>query len=150
MDLVLICTRHDSHGTLALEALRHGKHVFVEKPLATSVEQLEKIEAFYKEDPDKAKPLLMVGFNRRFSPHAKKIKSILKDRVGPAFIQYDMNAWFIPPDHWVHGFGRDPLLNADANFRDSGDPFDDRPRRQSPNPDWPNLQSFRDCVVRDR
>lgn len=105
VDLVLICTRHDSHGTLALEALRHGKHVFVEKPLATSVEQLEKIEAVYKEEPDKAKPLLMVGFNRRFSPHAKKIKSMLEHRVGPTFIQYDMNAGFLPADHWVHENG---------------------------------------------
>jgi len=105
VDLVLICTRHDSHGTLALDALKHGKHVFIEKPLATSVEQLKKIEAFYKVEPDKAKPLLMVGFNRRFSPHAKKIKSKLKDRVGPAFIQYEMNAGFIPADHWVHENG---------------------------------------------
>ncbi len=105
VDLVLICTRHDSHGTLSLEALNHGKHVFVEKPLATSVAQLEKIETFYNQEPDKAKPLLMVGFNRRFSPHAKKIKSILEGRTGPVFIQYDMNAGFIPPDHWVHQNG---------------------------------------------
>jgi len=105
VDLVMICTRHDSHGILVLEALKHEKHVFVEKPLATSSDQVDNIEAFYLRETSEPKPLLMVGFNRRFSIYATRIKSVLDQRVGPVFIQYDMNAGFIPPDHWVHENG---------------------------------------------
>jgi predicted dehydrogenase/threonine dehydrogenase-like Zn-dependent dehydrogenase len=105
VDLVLICTRHDSHGGLVLSALKNEKHVFVEKPLAISTKELDEIEAFYQEGTVDKNPLLMVGFNRRFSPYASKIKSVIEKRVGPAFIKYDMNAGYISPDHWVHENG---------------------------------------------
>lgn len=104
VDLVFICTRHDSHADLVLEALQAGKHVFVEKPLATNLEELEKIEAFYN-GTNKTKPILMVGFNRRFSKYAVEIKKHTSKRINPLFIHYRMNAGYIPLDHWVHENG---------------------------------------------
>jgi len=104
VDLVFISTRHDSHGKLVLEALEAGKHVFVEKPLAVTSQELEAIEAFYQ-TPAENKPLLMVGFNRRFSKYAEEIKKHTDKRINPLFIQYRMNAGYIPADHWVHESG---------------------------------------------
>lgn len=104
-DLVLICTRHDSHGSLVLQALEAGKHVFVEKPLTVYPGELDRIRAYYEQEEPGEKPLLMVGFNRRFSPYAGEIRRKLERRVGPAFIQYSMNAGYIPADHWVHENG---------------------------------------------
>ncbi|HHJ10531.1 MAG TPA: oxidoreductase, partial [Bacteroidetes bacterium] len=103
-DLVLICTRHDNHGALTLQALQYGKHVFVEKPLATKTDEVEAIEQFYN-NPEKDKPLLMVGFNRRFSRYAREIKKYTDKRINPLFIHYRMNAGYIPADHWVHENG---------------------------------------------
>ena len=105
VDLVLICTRHDSHAEITLKALEKGKHVFVEKPLATSHDELKKIEDFYKNRQIENKPVLMVGFNRRFSPYAIEIKRHTKNRINPLFIHYRMNAGYIPQDHWVHENG---------------------------------------------
>lgn len=104
VDLVLICTRHDSHAELTLKALEAGKNVFVEKPLATTHEELKMIKDFFEKD-DTPKPLLFVGFNRRFSPFIKEIKKHTDKRVNPLFIRYRMNAGYIPLDHWVHEHG---------------------------------------------
>jgi predicted dehydrogenase len=101
IDLVLISTRHDLHAPLALQALRAGKHVFVEKPLALTSEQLDSIEAFYAEQHDR--PLLMTGFNRRFSPAVQRLREVLAGRTAPLVVDYRMNAGYIPLDHWVHG-----------------------------------------------
>jgi predicted dehydrogenase/Zn-dependent alcohol dehydrogenase len=104
VDLVLIATRHDSHAELALKALKAGKHVFVEKPLATNQEDLEKLKAFYDAD-NAGKPVLFVGFNRRFSKYLGEIKKHTDRRLNPMLIRYRMNAGFIPPNHWVHENG---------------------------------------------
>ena len=104
VDLVLIATRHDSHATLALQALQAGKHVFVEKPLATTQRDLDMIKAFYAEGLA-VKPLLFVGFNRRFSTYAREIKRYTDKRINPLLIHYRMNAGFVPLDHWVHENG---------------------------------------------
>lgn len=101
VDLVIIATRHDLHASMALQALRVNKHVFVEKPLALKAEELTEIERFYAESTHNA-PLLMVGFNRRFSPVIQKILCVLEKRATPMIINYRMNAGFIPLDHWVH------------------------------------------------
>lgn len=101
VDLVMVTTRHDLHGLMVLQALRAGKHVFVEKPLALHEEEIEEIERFYAEHPNG--PLLMVGFNRRFSPAIQTIRSILANRTTPIIANYRMNAGYIPLDHWVHG-----------------------------------------------
>jgi predicted dehydrogenase/threonine dehydrogenase-like Zn-dependent dehydrogenase len=101
IDLVMITTRHDLHGSMVLQALRAGKHVFVEKPLALNEDEVAQIERFYSQHPDG--PLLMVGFNRRFSPAVQAMRVILQDRTTPIIANYRMNAGFIPRDHWVHG-----------------------------------------------
>ena len=105
VDLVLIATRHDSHALLLLRSLKAGKHVFVEKPLATNTEDLENIETFLAGNDPAVKPVLMVGFNRRFSPFAREIKKHTDRRITPLFIHYRMNAGYIPDDHWVHENG---------------------------------------------
>lgn len=105
INLVMICTRHGNHAELVLKGLRAGKNVYVEKPLATTLEQLEEIKNFYEENKTKQLPIVMVGFNRRFSKHAKEIKRLLDNRTAPAFIRYRMNAGFVPADAWVHGDG---------------------------------------------
>ena len=102
IDAVLIATRHNTHASILLDAIKSGKHVFVEKPLALNIEEIIQIEDFYKSTAS-GLPILMTGFNRRFSPFAKKIKSIIGERVSPLIINYRMNAGYIPLDHWVHG-----------------------------------------------
>ena len=105
IDLVMICTRHNNHADLVLNSLKHGKHVYVEKPLATTLDELNKIEEFYNTEQNKQKPALMVGFNRRFSKCAREIKRVLDQRSSPALIHYRMNAGFIPEEVWVHKDG---------------------------------------------
>lgn len=97
VDTVVITTRHDSHASLVCEALRAGKHVFVEKPLALREEELAEIEAAYTQ----AGRLLMVGFNRRFAPHVHKIRSLLQGTVGRKALVMTVNAGEIPAGHWT-------------------------------------------------
>ena len=101
VDLVIIATRHHLHAPMALEALRSGKHVFVEKPLAISAEQLSEVEGFFA--GMKQTPALMTGFNRRFSPAIESVAAALRGRSTPLIVNYRMNAGYIPPEHWVHG-----------------------------------------------
>ena len=96
VDLVMITTRHNLHADMVTKALDKGKHVFVEKPLALNQHELESIEASYQ----KSNGTLMIGFNRRFSPHIKKIKSLVGD--ASMNIIATMNAGSIPPEVWVH------------------------------------------------
>jgi predicted dehydrogenase len=97
---VLIGTRHDSHGALVVEALNAGKHVFVEKPLCLTEEELAQIAAVYEEKA-KEGTHLMVGFNRRFSPHADKVREWFRTRSNPLVMSYRVNAGPLPPDHWA-------------------------------------------------
>jgi threonine dehydrogenase-like Zn-dependent dehydrogenase/predicted dehydrogenase len=105
VDVMLICTRHDSHANLSLKSLQSGKNVLVEKPLAISDEDLNPIKVFFKENHKKDIPLLMVGYNRRFSKYIEEVKKYTDKRINPLFINYRMNAGFIPYDHWVHEDG---------------------------------------------
>jgi len=98
IDTVIITTRHNSHATLAIEALDAGKHVFVEKPLALNDEQLDSVVKAYKNSDSS----LTVGFNRRFSPHIEAIKKALGNDSGPLNIIATMNAGMIPKNVWVH------------------------------------------------
>lgn len=102
VDLVLIATRHNLHGPMVLQALEAGKHVFVEKPLALNRSELNAIEKFYQTTPESKAPLLMTGFNRRFSPAMTQAAKIVQNRVTPFILNYRMNAGYIPLDHWVH------------------------------------------------
>jgi predicted dehydrogenase len=107
IDLIMICTRHNLHGSLVLASLRAGKHTFVEKPLCTTDEDLHAIRSFFKNSAtgttDGGHPLLMVGFNRRFSRYTREAKRHVERRINPLLIHYRMNAGYIPPEHWVHG-----------------------------------------------
>ena len=101
IDLVIICTRHNLHGPLALRALMAGKHVLVEKPLCIHPAELGEIQEFFAGGGKK--PVLTTGFNRRFSPPVARAREWLDKRRGPLMINYRMNAGYIPPDHWVQG-----------------------------------------------
>jgi predicted dehydrogenase len=98
INTVVILTRHNSHARLAAAALRAGKHVFVEKPLAIDEEGLQEVREAYEASPGLQ---LMVGFNRRFSPHAIKMKELLASRSGPASMVTVINAGALPSDHWT-------------------------------------------------
>ena len=123
---VVIATRHNSHAQLACSALRAGKHVFVEKPLALTLPELEEIQAVTEavsqisSDAGTPAPLLMVGFNRRFAPHIQKIKSLLNAVKEPKAFVMTVNAGVIPPEHWTHdravGGGR--ILGEACHFVD--------------------------------
>jgi len=106
IDLVMICTRHNLHGPMVLESLEAGKHTFVEKPLCTKQEELNDIKEFYSsrlQSQKQESPLLVVGFNRRFSKYAAEVKKQVADRINPLFLHYRMNAGYLSLDHWVHG-----------------------------------------------
>ena len=96
-DAVVISTQHNLHASQTIQALERGKHVFVEKPLALIHEDIDKIEATQK----KSGTLLMVGYNRRFSPHVIKIKSLLNNKPMPKTFIMTMNAGEISLDHWI-------------------------------------------------
>lgn len=99
VEAVLITTRHGSHAHFVTEALEARKHVFVEKPLALNHEQLNQILKARREHPEVD---VMVGFNRRFSPHIRAIRQALGEQPGPLNLVATMNAGFIPSNAWVH------------------------------------------------
>lgn len=98
VDLVIISTRHNLHAGMVQEALHANKSVFVEKPLCLNPTELEAIIQAYQEADSKV--TLTVGFNRRFSPFATKLKQLAGE--GPKNIVATMNAGFIPKEMWVH------------------------------------------------
>ncbi|MBN2576786.1 MAG: bi-domain-containing oxidoreductase [Deltaproteobacteria bacterium] len=95
---VVIATRHNLHASQAIAALRAGKHVFVEKPLCLSAQELDEILA----ERERASKLLMVGYNRRFSPLARDLAAFLAGRRAPLVMCYRVNAGIIPADSWIH------------------------------------------------
>ena len=98
INTVIITTRHDLHAPMVIEALGAGKHVAVEKPLCLDREQLIEI----KQTLHKAKNRqLLVGLNRRFSPHAQKMRSLVAVRNGPVCMSCLINAGAIPADSWI-------------------------------------------------
>ena len=119
---VIIATRHDSHAALVIRALSEGKHVFVEKPLCLTMDELARIEAASQNPTAQvgAAPLLMVGFNRRFSPQVQRMAQLMRgDRTPKAFV-LTVNAGSIPAGHWTQdsevGGGR--LIGEACHFID--------------------------------
>jgi len=114
---VFIATRHDTHTRMVVEALQAGKHVFVEKPLALTRAELAEVRAAHQESADLH---LMVGFNRRFSPLAVKMRALLAGRSQPLGLTYTVNAGAIPANHWVQdakvGGGR--IIGEGCHFID--------------------------------
>ena len=103
INTVAIVTKHDAHASQVLAAVEAGKHVFVEKPLALRLDEIDAIDvAFQKVNKERNAPLrLMVGFNRRFAPHVVKMKSLLESKREPRVIIITVNAGAIPGDHWT-------------------------------------------------
>ena len=97
VNAVIITTRHNNHASLVIQALKTDKHVFVEKPLALTFDDLSDIEKEYK----LSNSSLTVGFNRRFSPFVQDIKSQLGTANNPINVVITMNAGFIPSDSWL-------------------------------------------------
>lgn len=98
-DTVVIATRHDTHAELVLRTLKAGKNVFVEKPLALNIEDLNLIRDFYDDCTDP--PILTVGFNRRFAPLVERMQAILQRMPQPKAMTMTVNAGAIPADHWT-------------------------------------------------
>ncbi|HYM13458.1 MAG TPA: bi-domain-containing oxidoreductase [Bryobacterales bacterium] len=97
LDAVFVATPHSTHAALVSAALEAGKHVFVEKPLCVTAEQLGSITEIYA----RAGRLLMAGFNRRFSPFALQARELLAARSAPLTFDYRVNAGPLPPGHWL-------------------------------------------------
>ncbi len=116
VNAVAILTRHDLHAHLVLQALKAGKHVFCEKPLAILPEDLHTI-AKALEGSDR---ILAVGFNRRFAPYALELKKFLLSVNEPLIMNYRVNAGLLPKDHWLHdpaqGGGR--IIGEGCHFID--------------------------------
>src|SRR5215207_3945166 len=114
---VVVATRHDLHGRLALRALQAGKGVFVEKPLCLTEDELDALRT--ELDRDDAPPL-MVGFNRRFAPLTRALREHLDGAQGPTNVIVRVNAGSLPADHWLNdpsaGGGR--LLGEGCHFLD--------------------------------
>ena len=117
VNTVAILTRHNTHADLVVKALQAGKHVFVEKPLAITREQLEEISEQLQKS---GSCLLTVGFNRRFSPFARQLSEVYKNRTEPLHVHYRVNAGAIPLNHWTQdpeiGGGR--IIGEGCHFVD--------------------------------
>lgn len=96
--LVVIATRHDQHADLVVEALNANKHVFVEKPLCLTFQDLDRLTSLISQKPDLC---VMVGFNRRFAPQIQKIKNLLSPIREPKTFVMTVNAGDIPASHWT-------------------------------------------------
>jgi len=116
IDAVFILTSNVTHAQFTVEALKAGKHVFVEKPLALSENQLNDIVDAY----NSSQKNVMVGFNRRYAPLAIELKQFFKTRVGPMVSYYRVNAEKIPPEHWLYDNeqGGSRLISEACHFID--------------------------------
>ncbi len=130
VNTIAVLTRHHLHARQVIAALRSGKHVFCEKPLAITPVELDEIASVLQEvsaasDGDASRkgnfaPLLMVGFNRRFSPHGIALQEFLASRKEPLAAHYLINAGYLSPEHWLHdpvqGGGR--IIGEGCHFID--------------------------------
>jgi predicted dehydrogenase len=98
---IVVATRHDSHAKYVIEALNAGKNVFVEKPLALSLDDLSEISSLYNRMDLDTRPILMVGFNRRFSPQVLKMKELIGTSPLPVAITTTINAGYIDGSSWT-------------------------------------------------
>jgi predicted dehydrogenase len=118
VDCVVIATRHDTHAQFVQRALAAGKHVFVEKPLALSLAEIDGIEAVLRDVRGQGR-LLMVGFNRRFSLLAIRMKALLGAVREPKSFIVTVNAGAMPPGHWtVEATGGGRIIGEACHFID--------------------------------
>lgn len=117
IDLIIISTRHNTHAKFIIKALEAGKHVYCEKPLCLTIEELDAIEAAY----NSSKGELFCGLNRRYAPFIQEIKRDLSTDKIPAVYDYIVNAGYIPEDHWTQdekvGGGR--IIGEACHFVDT-------------------------------
>ena len=121
INTVVIATRHNSHAYFVERVLSAGKNVFVEKPLALTVEEIEKIETVYNQNiQNNQYARVMVGFNRRFSPQVQKMKTLLDTVKEPKSFIMTMNAGAIPADHWTqdNAVGGGRIIGEACHFID--------------------------------
>lgn len=121
VNTVAIATRHNSHAYFVEKALLSGKNVFVEKPLALTLDEVESIERVYNQNiENKQYTRVMVGFNRRFSPQVQKMKSLLESIKEPKSFIMTMNAGAIPSDHWTqdNAVGGGRIIGEACHFID--------------------------------
>ena len=116
LNTLVIATRHDTHANFVQQALKAGKHVFVEKPLAIHRDEITEI----RDTLATSESLLMVGFNRRFAPHVQRLKELTQQVSEPKTMIMTVNAGMIPPDHWTQdrnvGGGR--IIGEGCHFVD--------------------------------
>ena len=136
---VFVLVGHHLHARFVGEVVAAGKHVFVEKPLAITEEQLDGVRSLKLAFPDAANepappgnqdanfkdltpqgPMVMAGFNQRFSAHTVKMRELLAGRTEPLTMTMTVNAGFIPPEHWTQdperGGGR--IIGEGCHFID--------------------------------
>jgi predicted dehydrogenase/threonine dehydrogenase-like Zn-dependent dehydrogenase len=120
INTVSIVTRHDAHAQQVIEALKSGKNVFVEKPLALTLNELDVIDKAYHEANKSNTVRLMVGFNRRYAPHIVKIKELLNSHRSPKSIIMTVNAGAISGEHWVQSslIGGGRIVGEGCHFID--------------------------------
>jgi predicted dehydrogenase len=122
--LVVIATPHDTHANLTVRALDAGKHVFCEKPLALTQDELDDVVAAW----ERSGKQLAVGFNRRHSPWIKKTQAVFAKSAGPLVITYRVSAGTLPAKHWYHDRtqgGR--LIGEVCHFVDTCNALVDKP-----------------------
>ncbi|MCX7861887.1 MAG: bi-domain-containing oxidoreductase [Bacteroidales bacterium] len=117
INCIFIATRHNSHAELVIKSLQANKHVFVEKPLCLTIDELNNIKKVYQNYTDK---ILMVGFNRRFSPFVRKIVEQLSPLQKKAIL-IRVNAGYIPTDHWIQdpNIGGGRIIGETCHFIDT-------------------------------
>jgi predicted dehydrogenase len=121
VDAVVVATRHDSHARFVVRALQAGKHVFIEKPLAITADEIDAIaDAWTASGIAGNRPHVMVGFNRRFAPHIVRMKALLAGVREPKSFVLTVNAGAIPASHWTQdrrvGGGR--IIGEGCHFVD--------------------------------
>jgi predicted dehydrogenase/threonine dehydrogenase-like Zn-dependent dehydrogenase len=99
VNTVIIATRHHLHASQTIAALAAGKHVFCEKPLCLTREELQEVVSAYAAAPHLK---VMVDFNRRFSPMAVRLKEFLSQVHEPLALHYRVNAGPLSQDHWIY------------------------------------------------
>ena len=118
INAIVVTTRHNSHAKWVQAGLDQGKHVFVEKPLTLTRAELDDLVAKY--EAMETKPIVMVGFNRRYAPHVQTIKKQLQSKAQPKNLVMTVNAGSIPADHWTQdmeiGGGR--IIGEGCHFID--------------------------------
>lgn len=116
INAILVATRHDTHARYVVRALEVGKPMFVEKPLAITLEQLKEVWETYQRTGGR----VLVGYNRRFSPYVRKIAEFFKNRTAPLSMLYRVNAGPLEQGHWMRGTeeGGSRIIGEGCHFID--------------------------------